>query len=80
QQQPEGVSVSPNPARDFVRIQNSQELDLDIKIMDMSGRLILQTAAKDPEITIATRQWPRGVYILSATSGRKTLTQKIVVE
>ncbi|NCA86318.1 MAG: T9SS type A sorting domain-containing protein, partial [Clostridia bacterium] len=33
-----------------------------------------------PEITIATRQWPRGVYILSATSGRKTLTQKIVVE
>lgn len=80
QQQPEGVSVSPNPARDFVCIQNSQELDLDIKIMDMSGRLILQTAAKDPEITIATRQWSRGVYILSATSGRKTLTQKIVVE
>lgn len=80
QQKLEGVSVSPNPARDFVRIQNSRELDLDIKIIDMSGRLILQTAAKDPEITIATRQWPRGVYILSATSGMKTLTQKIVVE
>ncbi|MCK9268804.1 MAG: T9SS type A sorting domain-containing protein [Bacteroidales bacterium] len=80
QQQPEGVSVSPNPARDFVRIQNSRELDLNIKIMDMSGRLILQTAAKDPEFTITTSQWPRGVYILSATSGRKTLTQKIVVE
>jgi hypothetical protein len=80
QQQPEGVSVSPNPTRDFVRIQNSRELDLDIKIMDMSGRLILQTAGKDTEITIATRQWPRGVYLLSATSGRKTLTQKIVVE
>ncbi|NCA87281.1 MAG: T9SS type A sorting domain-containing protein, partial [Clostridia bacterium] len=69
QQQPEGVSVSPNPARDFVRIQNSQELDLDIKIMDMSGRMILQMSGNDPEITIATRQWPRGVYILSATSG-----------
>ncbi|MCK9268805.1 MAG: T9SS type A sorting domain-containing protein [Bacteroidales bacterium] len=80
QQKLEGVSVSPNPARDFVRIQNSRELDLNIKIMDMSGRVILQTAAKDPEITITTSQWPRGVYILSATSGRKTLTQKIVVE
>jgi hypothetical protein len=55
-------------------------LDLNIKIMDMSGRLILQTAAKDPEFTITTSQWPRGVYILSASSGTKTLTQKLVVE
>ena len=80
QQQPEGVSVSPNPARDFVRIQNNHELDLDIKIMDMSGRVILQTAAKDPEFTITTSQWPRGVYLLSASVGTKILTQKIVLE
>ena len=80
QQQPEGVSVSPNPARDFLRIQNSQELALVIKIMDISGRLIFETAGGDAEFSVATSQWPRGVYILSATAGAKRLTQKIVVE
>jgi hypothetical protein len=48
--------------------------------MDMSGRVILQTAAKDPEFTITTSQWPRGVYLLSASVGTKILTQKIVLE
>jgi hypothetical protein len=80
QQQPEGVSVSPNPARDFLRIQNSQELALDIKIVDISGRLVFETMGENVEISVATSQWPRGVYILSATAGARRLTQKIVIE
>ncbi|HZK07352.1 MAG TPA: T9SS type A sorting domain-containing protein [Bacteroidales bacterium] len=80
QQQPEGVSVSPNPARDFLRIQNSQELELDIKIMDITGKLILEMTEKDAEITIPTSRWPRGVYLLNVVSGSKMLTQKTILE
>jgi hypothetical protein len=80
EQQLEGVSVSPNPARDFVRIQNDQQLDLVIKIMDISGRKIFEMSGKDAEITIPTSRWPRGVYLLNVVSGSKMLTQKIVLE
>jgi hypothetical protein len=53
---------------------------LVIKIKDISGRLIFETTGDDAEFSVATSQWPRGVYILSATSGAKRLTQKIIVE
>jgi hypothetical protein len=48
--------------------------------MDVSGRVIFETTCHDVEISVATSQWSRGVYILSATSGARRLTQKIVVE
>lgn len=47
------VSIYPNPAKDFITIQDNDTKNISIKIFDMTGRLVLVTESKDSKINIS---------------------------
>ncbi|WP_299177930.1 S8 family serine peptidase [uncultured Chryseobacterium sp.] len=55
------VSIYPNPAKDFLNIQDNDIKGVSIKIFDMTGRLVLNTDPKDSKIDIS--KLTRGNYV-----------------
>ncbi len=79
----EGVNqfaVSPNPATDFIQIQNKQARDVKIRIFDITGKLRLETMESDSQITIQTQSWPRGIYMVNILNGAQQFSKKIILE
>jgi hypothetical protein len=81
---PIAMSVYPNPASDLfnVRFDNQTDGVFDAVIYDRFNNRMLETrldaATKLHTINIA--QLPEGIYFLKMTSGKKVISQKIVVK
>lgn len=69
-----GISVYPNPAKDFVRVQSTSALRA-LELFDMGGRL-LQTRFGSDTIDLSSRS--AGVYFLRITSEKGSKVEKIV--
>lgn len=81
----EGIeSIYPNPIQDEVNILTNQKVggNVKIKIMDMSGRIILQQEVKlsggSNIIRIETNNLPKGSYLVSYECNEKVETIKVV--
>ena len=73
------VTVFPNPAKDFLYIQNSTNSEIEkIIVSDISGRTVLQ---KDKiEASINVEKLAAGIYILQASSGNQKFQTKFIKE
>ena len=70
------IMLYPNPVKDILHF--SQEVS-DIKVADLSGKMVKQVSAKGKMVDISTL--PKGVYIISATTREgKANHQKIIKE
>ena len=78
-QQTNGIAISPNPASDFIRINNEKEADLAIEIFDMAGKRVYKDSFNQIENEIKTAGWNRGVYFVKASDERSTFTQKVIL-
>lgn len=58
-----GVSIYPNPAKDYLNI-SSQENIKEIKIINQIGRVLEHQTPNSKQITINTKQIIKGVYIV----------------
>lgn len=74
------VSVSPNPARDLVTIDFQQDLEVDISMYDVLGKLVIYQP--DVHITkghkIDVSQLRAGVYFIRLNTEIGSLTKKLV--
>jgi len=73
----ESISIYPNPAKDMVSIHFAEPQTGTIKIMDMSGKCIMESGinnAKDEQISLNT--FPKGIYFVKIND----LTKKMIVE
>jgi len=72
----QSVRAYPNPARDFLFLENNQYTTLPARLTDSFGRIVWQaTLLPAANERIPVLDWPAGLYFLQ--TGRKT--QKIVV-
>lgn len=76
------VSVSPNPASDFVVVQleNSQSMPLTVEVFDGYGHLMYSKscAPEAIELTLDTHSWPAGGYVLKVSDGRHVEVARVV--
>jgi hypothetical protein len=78
------LSVFPNPVDDRLQvvIQSTRSLQATIQLINVSGRTIHQLdfgkASRQHEQVISMGDLSAGTYLLRATVGQRTLTQKIV--
>lgn len=79
-QQIAGVSVFPNPATEFIRIQNEHSSQLSIEIFDMNGKRVYDADLNDQDFEIKTVTWKRGVYLVRMANQEGSITRKIVLE
>jgi hypothetical protein len=78
-------SLQPNPANSLVTLNyftdtNSQ---INIKVMDMTGRIVLQQNTTitegDNNIDLPTNNLPQGYYVVEANDGTTQLYQKLLI-
>lgn len=78
------VAVFPNPASDLVAVQIQGLLrnDLTVKMFDAKGALVAETRLNQGSTIwhIDTRTIYNGEYIIVATDGDKTYTEKLVIK
>ena len=74
-----GVEVFPNPTDGPVRIKNENYSALDIRIVDLSGKQIVQFASKS-DVEFDLLEFGKGVYLVLIESDQGTMSRRIVLE
>ncbi|MBU2018335.1 MAG: T9SS type A sorting domain-containing protein [Bacteroidetes bacterium] len=60
----QSIRVSPNPGRAVVHLQSEGAIMERIKIVDLFGKLVFETAVDDVQIIIPTEQLNSGMYLI----------------
>ncbi len=76
----EDIVLMPNPFVNYFRIKNPQQESIEIKIVDVSGRKILEQETNLELTTISTHTWPNSIYfvIINLLGLEQTTTYKII--
>ena len=72
-----GISIYPNPARDFLTIEASGQTHYSISLSSVSGAVIF-SASFEGTSRIDLSEYSNGVYLLSIKSGNFTATKRII--
>ncbi|WP_235298679.1 T9SS type A sorting domain-containing protein [Portibacter marinus] len=76
-----GIMVSPNPARDFIRIEFENQLfqEAPLRIFDASGRLVRQQRISNNDSRINVSDLNSGIYYLNMIIADKNYIQKVSI-
>jgi hypothetical protein len=70
--------VYPNPTQNHeIHIQTENNLPLEVKIADLTGKTVLQTITQDGKVML--NDIPAGLYSLSVSDGTKHYSSKLIV-
>jgi hypothetical protein len=72
------ISVYPNPFNDQVKINNETNLNLDITILDVMGKVISSNKSNENMVTINTSELAHGMYLINVKSEKLSASYKIV--
>jgi hypothetical protein len=80
-----GIKVYPNPTHDrvWIEVLNSNNTSIKVEIMSMDSRVLFENETTKLGLTkmnIDLNEFAPGVYVVKATSGEKTIIQKLVVK
>lgn len=77
----QGVSVYPNPVKDVIKVNLERfEGDTSIKLMSVSGQVILNQTVTKLSTKLDAKNLASGVYFVKVTSGDKEALIKVVKE
>jgi hypothetical protein len=74
-----GASIYPNPATDFLRISIPNNNVLSVQIMDLNGKIILETRVENEKILDITHI-PNGIYFMVFSGNDLQYRNKIIVQ
>jgi hypothetical protein len=76
----QNLIITPNPAKDYVRIQNTQSINR-INVIDMSGKIIFQKEDCGTEIYLHLKENGiiSGIYLIQLESGEEHISGKLIV-
>ena len=70
--------VYPNPATDFIRLNNKNNLQIDaLSLFDLEGKLVAKSQTN--RTLINTKNIANGTYFVHIVSGKKTYINKIII-
>lgn len=73
------ISIYPNPTNEFFIVSAETKID-EIKIWDLSGKLIQQFQPNAKAYTIPIQNWTNGTYLIQVQSNKNFQTQKLIVK
>ncbi|WPO92249.1 choice-of-anchor J domain-containing protein [Chryseobacterium sp. HR92] len=73
------LSIYPNPAKDFIKVQAKGKVDL--KIFDTSGRVVIERSGVEPNTEISIQSLIKGAYMVSIQEkGSEPKTKKLIIK
>lgn len=73
------ISVYPNPASDYLMVNNLSPDTKTVKIVSMSGQIIAQYSNEEGSMRIDLSTYPKGIYFLLAQDNTNTIKRKFMV-
>jgi len=73
-----GFSVFPNPAKDYIVIEESSGVQCAVQIYSALG-LTVYTGELNSDLQISTTSWSSGIYFIGITCEQRQITKRIVV-
>jgi len=74
------ISVFPNPSLSGIFQVNISKPNSDLKVYDLFGRVLLSEKISSAISAIDLSSLPKGSYLLQASNGNETATQKLLIE
>jgi len=71
-----GLSIYPNPAQDVVTISTASNIEKEVSIFDITGKLVLRTMTVN---TINVQTLETGIYLMTINENNTTATAKLIV-
>jgi len=78
----DAIRIIPNPSKGSFRIETAdfRSGEMNVSIMDLSGRIILQRVCKDKQdLVFDLSASPEGSYFVKINTGRQEQTQKLIL-
>ncbi|MFT3919622.1 T9SS type A sorting domain-containing protein [Cloacibacterium sp.] len=73
------IRIYPNPVEDYCYVEIGVEFkEATISVYDMTGKLAYQTKTKNSVTKLNTANLPQGMYVVTAKTENKSITNKIV--
>ncbi|MCH8533572.1 MAG: T9SS type A sorting domain-containing protein [Flavobacteriaceae bacterium] len=73
----QNISIYPNPASTYFNIRSDVEFD-ELRIYNTQGKVLLHT--KNPPERINTSNLKAGIYLIQFTSGKQSLTKRLIIK
>lgn len=73
------ISVYPNPATDKINVKINNNLENDVMVYDITGKVVYHNKITNSTI-IPTEKWGRGVYFVKVSNSEVVNTTKIVLQ
>ncbi len=76
-----GMELFPNPASELVQVKLDGDASGSVRVMSVTGRLMLEMILTDEPLQINVAHWPNGLYFVERScAGRAWAVVKLVVE
>ena len=78
-----GISISPNPASEYVTISYDPRISgskVKVCLTDLTGRTFYQNNYMKDRVVLDTARLAKGIYIVSLTDGSKRLSEKMIIK
>ena len=74
------ILVYPNPASELLNVDLPEGSgQTTLIIMDMNGKVVLQTSTKDIHVQLGIDNMPGGIYILRIATEKQTVSRKVMI-
>lgn len=74
------IIIYPNPVKEKLTVENPNSINIEIKITDASGKLILKQNANSASTDINFNKFSKGVYYVSIISKDKIIQSKKIIK
>lgn len=72
------LSISPNPATNWIQIQTGSIVPKELELRDLTGQLVIAEQSGVPNQVLNISHLESGIYLLSLTQNGNTVTQRVV--
>ncbi len=72
------ILIAPNPASNYIKLHNNNSDNIDIKILNTSGKIVLQKTKLFNDNTISVSDLQSGIYFIQINSGKDQIIKKFI--
>ncbi|MBN8701976.1 MAG: T9SS type A sorting domain-containing protein [Bacteroidetes bacterium] len=73
-------TITPNPAKEYIKVSNYNSTLFDIEIRDISGKIIFKEQNIHQQLILNTANYNEGVYIIKISTNNQTHYNRIVIQ
>jgi len=73
------IKIYPNPANEFITLENKQNIMKEVCMYDISGREVKRISISTNKITLDVSDLQRGMYVMKVSTEKGVITRKIQI-